>query len=159
MKHLTLATVGFERYAKTTRLLGRVPLLDLASLRSLERDRARQAAPFDVDRIYRACALRALKRFARKNQIHLIVTRKCCGATSRANIRSQASTTLPTARIGTTGPRLESWFGEVRTSAPSCGLLRRATATRSEARYHDEIGVPREVVVRYVREQSTFEAA
>jgi len=26
-------------------------------------------------------------------------------------------------------------------------------------RYHDEIGVPGEVVVRYVREQSTFEAA
>ena len=61
-------------------------------------------------------------------------TRKCCGATSRANIRSQASTTLPTARIGTTGPRLELWFGGVRTSAPSCGLLRRATTTRSACR-------------------------
>jgi hypothetical protein len=29
----------------------------------------------------------------------------------------------------------------------------------AKARYHDEIGVPGEVVVRYVREQSTFEAA
>jgi len=29
----------------------------------------------------------------------------------------------------------------------------------AKARYRDEIGVPGEVVVRYVREQSTFKAA
>ena len=102
---------------------------------------------------YTGLALRALKRFARKHQIHLIVV------AHPKMLRRDQQGEYPFPSLYDIADSAH-WYNR-----PEVGIVvwrgkdERTIVRIAKTRYHDEIGVPGEVVVRYIREQSTFEAA
>lgn len=126
-----------------------VKLLIIDPWNEIEHDRP----PHLTSTEYTGLALRALKRFARKHQIHLIVV------AHPKMLRRDQQGEYPFPSLYDIADSAH-WYNR-----PEVGIVvwrgkdERTIVRIAKARYHDEIGVPGEVVVRYVREQSTFEAA
>jgi twinkle protein len=112
---------------------------------------------------YTGYALRALKRFARKHQVHLIVVahpkmlhRGTDGAYPMPSLYdiSDSAHWYNRPEVG-----IVVWRGEEKRDPPDSGeTIPPVTVVRvAKSRYHDLIGKPGQVKVSFVRERSTFE--
>jgi twinkle protein len=128
-----------------------VGLLIIDPWNEIEHDRP----PHLTQTEYTGLALRALKRFARKHQVHLIIV-----AHPAKLQRDRQSGEYPFPSLYDIADSAH-WYNR-----PDVGIVvwrgkdaERTVVRIAKARYHDEIGVPGDVIVRYVKERSTFEAA
>jgi twinkle protein len=102
---------------------------------------------------YTGYALRALKRFARKHQVHLIIV------AHPKMLRRDQDGKYPFPSLYDISDSAH-WYNR-----PEVGIIvwrgkdERTIVRVAKSRYHDEIGVPGDIAVRYVSERSTFEAA